>query len=88
MGNNYKIFEGLKSTYYKNVVEELKKTSFYQKYNTSLANNWEVLLESNLFNIGNWYVKDKKMIFIIDTTMFELDEAENEFLNIEVDLLK
>lgn len=74
------------SDYYINkVIKNFKNQELYLNYKDILVDNWEKILEENIFKTGNWYTDEENINFIIDSSLLGLDGAAPKIINIKIE---
>lgn len=75
---------GWKQYYYENAIKEFKKDKLFK--DSSLVSNWKEVLYNNMFLVGNWYLDDEKVVFLIEPELFGFDDVNINTIEIFVDL--
>ena len=79
------VYNGFKKEYYESAIKSFTNSEFYKTIEELLAENWKDILYENMFEIGNWYITEKKIIFLIPAYLLGLDNAVAQVIEIEID---
>ena len=80
---------GIFQSYYESALESFKNTDVYANYKDSLKAGWETRMRSEILELGNWYLNDKGVVFIVSpsTLGIEADYKSSILIQIETEQL-
>ncbi len=84
-GNIREFSGGWKEKYYKRALEVFKNSDLYLNNSEQLIKDWEKSLYDSMYLTGNWYLDDKKIVFLIPSYLLGFDEATSKVIDLEVD---
>lgn len=68
-----------------NALKEFKKSEIYINGNEELYTNYEAVLRTRMFEAGNWYLTDSKVVFLVPGEELGFPEAIAKMIEIEID---
>lgn len=78
---------GIRDRVTKSAIDNFMNSDTYKNNYKKLYTNWDVVLKEKMYETGNWYLADGKVIYIIDSNLIGLDIGQIELEgNIEEDI--